>query len=869
MRLSFKNVALIFLLCFTTSCSTRKSNFFSRSFHNTTTHYNWYFNAKETLENAIQKLENNHKEDYNQLIPIYPIGSEKDAQSVTPSLNKVVKKAAKAISLHSINLKGEEHNRWIDDCYLLIAKAYFYQREYIKASEALRHIKRQFEGQYVDFEAQLWLCRTYIAQGDLYSAELLLNSLVIDDEFPTKLNQQLSLIYAHYYIHKGDLSSASEELISAISESKKIKDKTRYHFILAQIYHQQKNYALATKHYQFVLRKSPSYEMAFQAKINRARAFDLESGDISLIRKELEKMLTDDKNLDFQDIIYFGLAELSMREEKPNEAIPQYRLSVSKSVTNDAQKAVSSLAVANLLYKRKNYRMAQAYYDTTIVFLAQNHPFYNDALKKQTTLSRLIENLDIISHQDSIQKIALMPENERNAFIDQIIRELEEDERIQQQLEAKNNAESLFLNGQNGSLNSANAYNQNQQNQAGKWYFYNSTTLSFGYSEFIRKWGKRKLEDHWRRANKSSISFDEIESDSLSETFDPKDRHSYVKDLPLTIEQVQLSNSKVIEAYYNAGVIYKEELEDLLRSAEMFEDLDGRFPKNDNRVMVLYYLYVLHQELQNKNQSNSYKQQLLSEFPKSEYAQIVSDPSFFETATSQRSEVEELYQSAFELYENRQYRKSLSACENALEKHAINLLKPHFDFLMAMCHGFIDGKKQLIVKLNTVKNKHQGHIVSKNAEELLVYLKDEEGLKTKQQTDKIGEGSREEQNEPDYVVQNDGTHYFIILFKEYDLDVNTAKTTFSNYHSEFYSLQKLNISSVLLDEQTHMISVREFENAERAMDYYNKFINSDARGPFGSDFISFVIAAPNFPTFFKNKDIKGYQKRFKQAYLRN
>ena len=181
-------------------------------------------------------------------------------------MDKVVKKAAKAISLHSINLKGEEHNRWIDDCYLMIAKAYFYQREYIKAIEALRHIKRQFEGQYVDFEAQLWLCRTYIAQGDLSSAELLLNSLVVEDEFPTKLNQQLSLIYAHYYIHRGDLSFASEELISAISESKKIKDKTRYHFILAQIYHQQENYALATKHYQFVLRKSPSYEMAFHAK---------------------------------------------------------------------------------------------------------------------------------------------------------------------------------------------------------------------------------------------------------------------------------------------------------------------------------------------------------------------------------------------------------------------------------------------------------------------------------------------------------------------------------------------------------------------------------------------------------------------------
>ena len=65
----------------------------------------------------------------------------------------------------------------------------------------------------------------------------------------------------------------------------------------------------------------------------------------------------------------------------------------------------------------------------------------------------------------------------------------------------------MFLNDQNGrgGINN-NRFNQSNQAQAGKWYFYNSTTLSFGYSEFTRKWGKRKLEDDWRRANKMSLS---------------------------------------------------------------------------------------------------------------------------------------------------------------------------------------------------------------------------------------------------------------------------------------------------------------------------------------------------------------------------
>ena len=108
----------------------------------------------------------------------------------------------------------------------------------------------------------------------------------------------------------------------------------------------------------------------------------------------------------------------------------------------------------------------------------------------------------------------------------------------------------------------------------------------------------------------------------------------------------------------------------------------------------------------------------------------------------------------------------------------------------------------------------------------------------------------------------------MILSKDFYMNLNTAKATFSNYHAEYYSLEKLNVSSILLDDQTHMISVREFENATKAMEYYNAFLIDDVIVPFGSHYDAFVIAAPNFPIFFKNKDIKGYQKKFNEIYFR-
>lgn len=865
-KISKYSFFLLGLTVILTACSTRKSTFFTRAFHNTTTHYNWYFNGKEAVRSGVKKLNNRHQEDYNQIIPLYPIGSEKDAQSVGPAMDKAIKKGAKAISRHSIFIKGEEHNRWIDDCYLMIAKAYYYKREYVKAIEAFRYINRQYQGSQIDYEAAIWLARCYIDKQDYSSAELLFSTLIADEAFPENLNQPLALAYSHYHIQQKNYPSAIEELEVAISLTRKKQNKTRYLFVLAQLYHQQENYSKATHYYEQVLKKSPDYEMAFNAKINRARAFDVESGNTAKIKEELLGMLKDSKNKEYLDVIYFGLAELSMRENKVSGAIPLYRLSVAKSIENDAQKSLSSLSLGKLYYEQQNYRMAQAYYDTTVAYSDANNPEYKTALQRQTTLTSLIINLDIITNQDSLQRVATMSEQERIVYIDGIIAKIKEEERLQKERDRNNQMESMFLNDEQGRGRANDRFRQNGQ-QGGKWYFYNPTTLSFGFSEFNRKWGKRKLEDNWRRKNKTSLSVDEMEADTIQEeVFDPKSRDSYLKGLPLTTEEMQLSNQQIIEAYYNAGAIYKEELTDYPQSVKTFEELNSRFPINGNRVMVLYHLFRLHELLGNQAKSKNYKTQLLSEYPESEYAKIISDPSYLERALETKSAVEKLYQKAHQHYLNKEYQKVIDVCEETEINHPANLLKPNFDFLETMAQGFLEGKEKFVLRLKKIIETHQGHEVAQSAQEILRHLlfgEDEDEEEEKSET-----SNREEESlEVDYVFNANALHYFVIIFKDYDLDLNTAKAVFSDYHAEYYSLSRLNISSILLDEETHMISIREFGNAEKAMSYYSAFSVANSKTYFGENYTAFVIAAPNFPKFFKNKDVQGYKKKFKELYL--
>ena len=97
----------------------------------------------------------------------------------------------------------------------------------------------------------------------------------------------------------------------------------------------------------------------------------------------------------------------------------------------------------------------------------------------------------------------------------------------------------------------------------GKWYFYNPATLSFGLSEFRKIWGKRKLEDDWRRKDKKIVNvfeIDSIASDSVEVvTQNKKDPNYYLEKLPKTEEDLAISNEMIKESTYQAGVIYKNE----------------------------------------------------------------------------------------------------------------------------------------------------------------------------------------------------------------------------------------------------------------------------------------------------------------------
>ena len=239
--------------------------------------------------------------------------------------------------------------------------------------------------------------------------------------------------------------------------------------------------------------------MEFNARLAKARTFQVENGaDTKELKKELHKMLKDEKNRDYLDQVYYALGDISFRENDVPSALNYFKLSAQSSMANTRQKGVSYLRIADIYFEKKDYKPAQAYYDSTIGFLPKEYKNYEQIKNKKESLTSMIKDISTISREDSLLKVSVMDTAQISKLIDGIIKNLtEEEEKKKQEQDTK---------GQNSSGGSSTNENNPWQNpSSGTWYFYNPSTVSFGFAEFFKKWGNRPLEDNWRRSSKETV----------------------------------------------------------------------------------------------------------------------------------------------------------------------------------------------------------------------------------------------------------------------------------------------------------------------------------------------------------------------------
>ncbi len=838
-----------------------------------------FWNGRESYKDGADILSKSVKDNYNKVLPVFNYGDEQQAQSMNPYMDKSIEKASLNIQKHSMFFDRKEQVRWIDDSYMLIGLGYFYKQEYNKAKRTFEFVINEYDYNDIKYDAMLWLAQTFNQLEKYKRAESTLdnleNEISKNTDVPKKVIEKLPLVRADMYVKQEKFHQAKEPLQEALKlRPKKIVD-ARVRFILAQIYQLEGETYRASEYYQQVIKKNPPFEMAFNAAINLATSYDTIYGEDSKpIIKNLTKMLREDKNKEFRDQIYYALADVVQKDGNDSLTIDYLAQSVAASMTNNFQKATSALKLADIYFKIPEYELAQAYYDTAVQVLPEDFPNAEDIKARTMYLTELVENLIIVQTEDSLQKLAAMPEEQRFAIIDELIELAIEEEKRQQEEEELRQLALLNPSNNTGS----NPASMVSPAGGGGWYFYNQATLSYGFAEFKKKWGTRKLEDNWRLSNKQVMfdfsedlvaGTDSIVTDSTGKVIysnDPMTREYYLADLPFSDEQLAESNAKIEPALFNLGFIYKDKLLNFPKAIESFDTLITRFPETENRLQSLYHLYRLHVVIEELEKAEYYKNLLVDEFPDSDYAKLLLDPNYYKELEAKKNYAQTLYNETYDHYEAGHYYTVYSNSSRILkELNEPEELIAKFAYMRALALGKIEVVDSLQIALDSLLVKYPNSEVAPLAQNMLDYLRgpiDTTGVAVAAVPETVFDLSM-------YSFDPDSKQIFAMVLSGPSVNINAVKIRISDFNLKYYSLENLSITNILLDKTTHFLMVGNFNSIDKSMRYYNavmanEYIFANLEGQQAD---GFVIAQENYPVFYKDKDLDKYLAFFKQNYL--
>lgn len=753
-----------FLIAFTAifilfGCSTNKNTPASRVLLSLNTRFNVHFNGKASYDEGLKAISDANKDDYGTVIPMYPISKHENAAAATSQLNRTIEKCRKAIKTRSMKIKPkynrrkasdpaykafmkqEEYNPFMPEVWMLLAKAEFHKADFLGAVGTFNYIARHFsENADLGAACQLWVIRSYAELGWIYEAEDLLS----------KLNQKnlkgenvalYAAVYADLLLKKHQYKEALPYLEMALKKETDKRMKLRFSFLRAQLYQQTGNSRAAYASYSDLIKGNPPFEMAFNARINRAGLF---IGNMQETRRELNKMIGNYNHKDYLDQLYYTLGKSYLHVKDTAKALNYFQQAVDNSTRNGIDKAVALIAMGDLYYEKQQYVKAQPAYDEASKIITVDNQEYTRVSKRAEMLAELVVQYDIVVLQDSLQRLSAMSDEERMKNILAYIAKIEAEEKMAAEREAKLQEQAqMDENMAVNTMTPAQIGMTNSRNPQGEWYFYNTALIRSGQTEFANKWGRRKLEDNWRRSNKSAVLFSEentasingeaIASDSLAvdstaiaengQVADYKQPEFYLKQIPVTEEQIAKSNEVWAEALFKMGQIYKDRLEDLPLAVSTFQQYIKRFPKHQNVPEAYYQAYLMQIKMGKNAQAEVLRIDLLNQFPDSKYGQLLTNPDYVETKQQMFVEQDSLYRETYVAFNKSDFSKVFSDVAYVAGKFPLTPLMPKFMFLKSLSIGKTQDQQTFENSLNELVTTYPESDVSSISKDILALIR--------------------------------------------------------------------------------------------------------------------------------------------------
>ena len=694
LKYSFKLLVGILLGACIAGCSLEKESAVNRGLQNLTARYNILFNASEILRQKQEDYAVAFIDDYDQVLSVYQdtashlATGDKDLQAVVTKANTII--------------STKEQSHYVGDAYLLLGKAAHLNADYYNAIEYFGYITRTYAtNKALVQEARAWQIRSLVYLNELRQAQQVLDSALITINAKDKAqNGYLYAAATQYYIAAKKYPEATDMAAKAISFSQQTQQRLRLTFIMAQLQELTRNTTDAYSNYTRVVKSNAPFVMAFNAELNRIRIEDQQAGRHLSRTDRLRSLLRNENNEEFTDQIYYQLGELAINDRQTDEAIMDYNLSIKSSLKNQTQKGLSFLRLADIKFKiQADYVAAKKYYDSTLLFLPPRYPGYSVIQKKADNLQLLADRLQLIAHEDTLQTLAKLSEQERAQRIETMTRSqalLPTGSNIANI--AVDNASTLPVQADNGT----NVLGSNTSAPGSGFYFDNAGAVSQGFTDFKRRWGNRKLEDNWRRSVRynSDVTINTL---NTSQNVDPSVmpglmqkstadvaasayRQQLIQSIPVTPDLLAQSNQRIYNAYLDLAAFYRDILDDKPEAIAVYEELIRRFPADENLVADYYNLYRLYTNV-DKAKSEKYERLILAQYPNSTFAKVITDPDYTRRLGDKDAELSAFYNQLYDQYAQRQYAQVITRADELLKQYPEGGLAPQIAYLRAIASG--------------------------------------------------------------------------------------------------------------------------------------------------------------------------------------
>lgn len=749
-----RHIIYILLLCayatMHTACSTQKNTWASRSFHQTKTKYNIYYNGNISFAEGEDAIREANEDDYSTVLNLYPVSNHEAAKAATSQMDRTIEKCRKCIKLHSIKarpkvnqekrrkdpeykawLEQEEFNNQMGKAWLLLGKAEFHKGDFLGSISTFNYIARHYAyDKDIVAQCQLWSARAYAELGWLYEAEDVLRKVQVD-HLSKNSAPLYSAVSADILLKTKQYDAAIPFVKIAVKNEDRRGNRPRFYYVLGQLYQMQGDKSAARNAYKRVLDLQPDNEMEFNARLQQSQLED----DIQKSINILQKMAQLDKHKDRLDQIYGTIGDIYLEHEDPTKALEYYEKGIESSTENGINKAVVLVNAGDIYYKQRDYVKASPCYKEATQILSVENEQYARIQRRSETLDELVVEHNIVVLQDSLQRLAALSEEEQMKVVEKIIADLIQAEKD----EAERLAQAERAAENDNGPRSVNTQNMLGGGGSGAWYFYNPQLMRSGKQTFRTQWGNRILEDNWRRLSKASTSSsfmateEEIPEDSITneETISQAEQTAeiddhkpafYLQQIPKTAEDIERSNQHIADALYNMVYIYRDRVGDQALSDATFQEYCRRFPTNERLVELYYMQYLTALKNQNKADAEQYRKAIIQQFPESKEATIVSQPDYFERLKKMSAEQDSLYENTYYNYQNNNFAAVKANKQYAEEHYPLTPLMPRFLFLNAIAVAKTEGQEAFTQELQDMVTRYPDNELTAMAKDMIALM---------------------------------------------------------------------------------------------------------------------------------------------------